>query len=461
MINSSLAINYKVNEIKSEAYPGEWLEYNITLINNESINQQVYINSFIMSETFKDEVLINPSININVKARNNETITIRARVNEEVKNGLYQVPIIFSYNNITERLFLKSLILNSELNPIKITNLTIIKPEKIKPLTRTNITLIIISNTNFNPKLLIALSSNDEIISECESIITLNSGINIIKKELVVPKTMPGEYSLLTTIELNNELLKQSITNVTITPYKSLITNQTITESLLGKKVIKRVINDGTITTSTIINHTINPLEEPLISNIKLSIINNNKVINEYELIISNHAVNSNITLNPGEEAVLTIKSDYSVLILTPLLIISAVIMWLYLNKKVIIRKEIIECRKDKNELIIKVGIKVKNVSMRKVKNVRVIDDLPSYARKAGGFGSLIGEINQEKGAVIFNAGTLNPKEELLLSYKFKTDVELIGRISLPPAIIKYVVNNKTLISRSNTPLIHLIKGGQ
>jgi hypothetical protein len=167
------------------------------------------------------------------------------------------------------------------------------------------------------------------------------------------------------------------------------------------------------------------------------------------------------VTLESGESAELIIEFSYFVLLIIPFIIILIIIGWFFMTKRVTVHKEIIECRKEDKELTIKVGISVKNVSLNSIHDVNIIEDLPVYAKKAGAFGSIKGEIDRKKGTITFLPGRLDPKEEVLISYKFKTDVELIGRVSLPPATIKFKSNNKTMIVKSNTPGIELIKGGE
>lgn len=234
----------------------------------------------------------------------------------------------------------------------------------------------------------------------------------------------------------------------------SLINESSVkSEDLFGKIVSKVIVNNGNESVSVNINYSMSVLE-PLLLSKAVVIINNG----ESSPVVSDYFISQVVSLSPGESVELLVEFDYGSLLLAPFFVILTLIAMFFFTKRLVIKKEIIECRKEAGELMIKVGISVRNISLRSVSDVRIIEDLPVYASKAGGFGSIHGEISKEKGTITFSPGRLDPKEEVLITYKFMTDVDLDGRVNLPPATVKYVVKNKVNSSKSNTPTIQLIK---
>jgi hypothetical protein len=227
---------------------------------------------------------------------------------------------------------------------------------------------------------------------------------------------------------------------------------------MFGKRVLKSLSNDGTQAVNISVNYTTSLVEPLLFNKAIITIFRDDTSINSSRTFFSNGLINETVCLLPGDSAELVVDFSYGSLLLIPFIIILAVICWFLLSKKVSINKDLIECVKEGDYLLVKVGIRVKNISIKRLRDVRIIEDLPVYAKKAGGFGTIKGQVDKDKGLIVFDVGSLDPKEEVMVSYALKTDVELIGRVSLPPSKVKYVFNRKVKSVSSNTPVIRLIK---
>jgi hypothetical protein len=469
LFSSCLAMIYDVENVNIIAFPGENLEYKINITNNHTTSKQVYINKIFIDNTFRNQMIsIEPSINLIIGSGESEVVDIKIPVSEELARGiyrtLYRTSLFVSYDDdVTDSVDLDAVILSDVIEPLEIDEIEVFLPSSVTPVYDFNITIRAISNVaSISPVFRVLVSSDFNIIYESSSIHELVDGVNVFKRIVSLPDdTSPGVFDLLVEAELSGKVISQKISELNVNAYDSVNYSLSISEGLLGKSVHKIVSNNGTVAVTTSVNYTASIIEPLLINRALLLIKEDGVTVSSKEVMLTNNEIIELVTLEPGQSAELVVEFSYGVLFLIPFVVILSVIGWYFFTKRVVIVKEIIECKKEDDDVIIKVGIGVKNVALKSVHNVKIIDDLPIYVRKIGSFGSIRGEINKDKGVVTFNVGRLDPKEEVLISYKFKTDMELVGRVSLPPAIVKYTFKRKVSASRSNTPFIRLIKGGQ
>jgi hypothetical protein len=464
MAGVTSAVSYEVTGVKTRVYPEESLIYRINIINNDSVSKEVYINKYMVENTFGMASSVRPSINLVLSPNSSTIINVTIPVSNSVTKGTYSTPLLFSYGNTTtDRVYLESVILSKVLEPIELQNITVINPESIIPVHEFNTTVTLLCNIeSVYPLVKITVSDDNGIIYESSSVQELKEGINVFRRSVKLPdRTMPGTYTLLVEASVSGRVITQGVGDLVINPYTYINYSAGVYEDLFGKRVNRTADNLGTEIINTSVNYTTSLLEPLLINRILLLIKKDGNIISSTTPVISDYLINELVTLESGESAELIIEFGYGLLIAIPFVIILVIIGWFFVTKRVIVKKEIIECHKDGNELTVKVGVSVKNVSLSSINNVKIIEDLPVYAKKAGAFGSIKGDIDRKKGIITFLPGRLDPKEEVLLSYKFKTDIELVGRVSLPPATVKFRVDDKVMIVKSNTTGIELIKGGE
>jgi len=463
VFSASSALVYEVEGVKTRVFPEEVLEYSVNITNDEASTKQVYINKFVIESTFGKAVSVKPSINLILQPNQSEVISLTVPVSAEMVKGVYRTPLIVSFDNVTDRVFIDSVILSRVVEPIELQNISVITPASVIPLNDFNITVTLLVNVeSVYPLIKVFVSGDSGIIYESSSVQGLVEGINIFNRGVKLPdNTLPGVYDVLVEAELTGKLITQGVADLLVNPYTLTSVEDNAQEDLFGKDLSRVISNDGTETINVSVNYTASIIEPLLVSKALLNIREDGVVVSSRVVDLSNYVVDELVTLAPGQSAELVLEFNYAGLLLIPFIVIISVLAWFFITKRVIVEKEILECRREGDEIVVKVGISVKNVSLKSIRDVRIVEDLPIYAKKAGGFGSIRGEIDREKGIINFDAGRLDPKEEVMISYKFKTDVELIGKVRLPPVTIKYKSGGKLMISKSDTPIIHLIKGGQ
>ncbi len=464
VISQAFALTYEVKNVKTRVFPEESLQYTINFTNDASENIHVYINTinFINFGT----VSVKPSVNLYLDPNESIAVNLTITVRADMIPGEYITPLIVTYNSTTEKINILSTILYKSVEPVKLQNLTLVGTYTADPRNPFNITGTIVSNVDeVYPRFNVVISNENRIIYNSSSIVKFTKGLNEFTKEIVLdPKLEPGEYTLLVEAIVGGKVITQSAKTLRISSYKNSSISVSATEDLFGKRILKTINNTGNEDIVVNINHTSNPLESFLITSIEYKIYEGNKLIEERKFSSSdmvNNMFARNVTLKRGQSALLTINISYLPLTLLPFFVLLAIFAIVVFNRKIKVAKEIILSKREGKELLIKIAIRVKNIGFKPVNEVLIIEDIPLYVKKLGGFGSIKGEVDKVKRWLKFNCGTLRPREEVLISYKFKTDVELVGRVSLPPALVKFKYKGKIKEVKSNTPIIEIIKGGE
>ncbi|HLE06940.1 MAG TPA: hypothetical protein VI790_06300, partial [Candidatus Nanoarchaeia archaeon] len=365
--------------------------------------------------------------------------------------------LVVSADGVTENVPINAVILSRDEWSGAVQNITVILPGSIDPLSSFNVTVTSLCNLkSLFSVFKFIVSSDSGVIYSSESSYELVHGINVIEKEIKIPDyTDPGEYFFIVSTELPGSLLNQGVSTLVVNEFSLVNESVVVSEDLFGKTLVKSIVNKGNSVINVSVNYTAKLLEPLLVTGSGISV--GNKLV--AKPVFDGYFASNVITLMPGESAILSISFGYGPLLLAPFVVLLVIVGWFFITKRVSISKEIIECVKEDGELMIKVGISVRNVSTKSISDVSVIEDLPVFAKKAGGFGTIKGDIDKDKGVINFSVGRLDSKEEVLISYKFKTDIELVGRISLPPASAKFSVDGKVVVLKSNTPIVQLIKG--
>lgn len=458
----SHALEYKIENVNIIAFPNETLEYKVIITNNESTTKQVYINKLFVENLFEGRnVNVSPSINQAINPGESKTVSISIPVTEDLAKGvyrtIYKTYLVVSADGITENVPINAVILSRDEWAGAVQNITVILPNSINPTEGFNVTITSLCNLkSLFSVFKFIVSSDSGIIYSSESSHELVHGINVIEKEVKIPdSTAPGVYFFIVSTELPGSLLNQGVSNFVVNEISLVNESMVVIEDLFGKTVTKSIVNEGNNVINISVNYTAKLLEPLLVTSSGISI--DGELVTKP--VFDGYFASSVIQVLPGESVVLSISFGYGPLIIAPFIVLLVVIGWFFITKRVSIGKEIIECVKEDGELMIKVGISVRNVSTKSISDVRVVEDLPVFAKKAGGFGTIKGDVDKDKGVINFSVGRLDSKEEVLISYKFKTDVELVGRISLPPASAKFSVDGKVVVLKSNTPIVQLIKG--
>jgi len=211
IISSASAMSYDVINVNSRVYPGENLAYRINITNDGSSQEKLYINKFLVENTFGMAMSVLPSINLVLNAGESTMINISIPVASDTVKGTYRTPLLISYGNTSARVYLESVILSRVVEPVELQNITVINPEAIIPVDEFNITITLLCNVeSVFPIVNVIVYNDNGIIFESSSVQSLKSGINVFRRSIKLPdRTLAGTYTVLVNSELSGRVVAQ------------------------------------------------------------------------------------------------------------------------------------------------------------------------------------------------------------------------------------------------------------
>ena len=165
------------------------------------------------------------------------------------------------------------------------------------------------------------------------------------------------------------------------------------------------------------------------------------------------------IKLQPDEESVIIIETDYRPLLYALLALILAVVIYFYIRDPIIVLKNCDVMKITEGGINeIKVVLVLRNRTKEHIKNLRLVDLIPKIAHveKSKEVGTLHPNrtVNTPKGLAIEWNFDMDPKEERLVSYCLKSKLSILGGLRLPRAQVHLTIKGKKKKVRSNN--IHI-----
>ncbi len=160
-------------------------------------------------------------------------------------------------------------------------------------------------------------------------------------------------------------------------------------------------------------------------------------------------------SLDPGEGKVIHIETDYREFFYGA--IGAIILIWLlywYFKKDLMLMKRITSVQHSQDNVsTINVLLLLKNKSMRKVKNVKLMDGMANVVERPSEFGSVkptrvLRSVSGTK--MLWDIPVIEPGAEIAISYTVKSKAKIIGRLQVPVAMVKYMKSGRRRIVKSN-----------
>ncbi len=161
-------------------------------------------------------------------------------------------------------------------------------------------------------------------------------------------------------------------------------------------------------------------------------------------------------SIKPGQKIVISYEIDYyGIYIAVAVAIIAGIAYW-YFSRVIIVKKSLIDYKRGRGFMDLKIQIRIKNNKNRTIKNLTILEHIPPLIREVKEFGTMKGEIEKIKGKryIKWKLEEIKPKEEIFLSYKVRTSLEVIGELMFDPTKVKWKENGKEKTSDSNVLVI-------
>jgi len=160
------------------------------------------------------------------------------------------------------------------------------------------------------------------------------------------------------------------------------------------------------------------------------------------------------VSLEPKQS--ITVIETFSVLpFIIATILIALLLIWFYRKNKVSVRKEIVPGEAHGDKKTIRIRLIVKNKTHRRIKSVTITDFVPAPLKLIHAqYGTLRPDIvkkQQVATTLVWKLESLAPREERVLTYNALASLKIIGKVSLPPAVVGVKINKKKEIYSSNT----------
>ena len=435
LISTAAALNVSIMDINSTVLPLDSATYNVTLTSSSNQPDVVNINT-----DAGDWIVTPQTVTLPANASKSFVLTITPRTGRGLSN--YRVPLTFSgirsgESVQTSVLLTISVDLLVKGYPPNI-QLQVTVPSTVDPRNQMKVD-VFLKNNNLREYqgLIVALESDlfsDTITAPLEALSTF-------KKSFLFsldPQQAPGLHNLSVEIRLpeDGKVIARDDSNYEVTGYASPSHSlQTVDKGFLKKVEVITSKNDGNKKVATTVTYNI-PWFEDLFTKFDPQ---GTVQKDEQRMVVWD------LTLQPQEEHTITLTKNYLPLFIIILAIIAIVILYFVLRSPIVALKEAQITGADEEGMSeMKVRLFVKNRSGKQIQKLKIIDRVPHIAEfmQHAHLGTLQPTKvtrSEKKGTLArWEIESLEPYEERIISYKIRSKLKIVGKMSLPEAKIKF-----------------------
>ncbi len=153
--------------------------------------------------------------------------------------------------------------------------------------------------------------------------------------------------------------------------------------------------------------------------------------------------------LSPGETfSVRTTTNWFYPLLIIILIGVIIYLIYIYINKHLVIKKNVSFVKTKSGEFALKVRLKVK--AKKFMEKVSIYDRLPAMAKLYENYGSPPSQVDKKSGRLKWDFKHLAEGEERILTYIFYSKIKIVGKFELPPATGIYEIQGQIHETQSN-----------
>jgi len=247
----------------------------------------------------------------------------------------------------------------------------------------------------------------------------------------------PGNYSVDIRLETDNKTIAQVRKDVHVIGYSDVGVEQTTIKGLFSYTEHLKIYNDGNYDATKLVKVEKNFFE-------KLFTSTSARYVSLSENGVS--YITWTVPLKPQETYDITVNTNYTILVIILILIVAGIIMYYIFRSPVLLFKRAkIVSSSDDGISEIRVKLHLKNRSGRVIKNIKVIDKYPKIVSlvEDNSLGTLkpskMLSADKVHSLLSWNLDSLEPYEERLLSYTVRSQLNIVGNLSLHPAKVRFL----------------------
>lgn len=443
LFSSAFALSVQITPVDNSGRPGDILEYSIYLSNPATTEKTVLMYMIsTLSNTFE------PAYQITVPASGSETITLYLNLPTSVTEGRYYDSVYFDIDNLIQDTQTISYSVEGPEQYYDFKSLSV--PSQVDPREQFNITLNIENGYEAVERVYATIEVYEEdgtdLFYSVEVIDTLFGNNSIDLPVILNPELSPTTANVRVSLSWYNSDMGSLIQPFSIIGYElnttEPVSSTTITSTTSGKVIT----NNGTLALQSFdYEIPLNQLDVYFIfdASVDYTLTSESIIFHVPELL-------------PGESIELSYESSYSIMYLLPFALIGLVYLFYYFTRTISVKKEVYEMKRGLNYVGFKIVLKITNISNKKIKRLRVVEPLPPIISQVYDYGTLHGELKTTKGQknIRWNLGILKPNEEVILSYKVKSKIGLVGELRLDKGFVEVRDANSQVISKVSTNTI-------
>jgi hypothetical protein len=437
VISSVLALDYDYEIVDGSAHPGEHFEYRVTIINDAG--KEVSASAYSPHGDFS------PTYPYSISSGESKTVTLKIYVELTDYPGEKFYPIYLS-DGVEEINF--SIPGRVVFREIEVRDMAY--PSSINPSSEVQVSLKVINS--YTPRdtflRLQAIDNKGDVYAEKEIQASLKVGSNTIRIPLLFETiSPPGAHYLIVSTDFGPVAQRDFIINVQ--EFGDYEVTEDITENILGAKGDITLKNTGNKVLS---GHELSTPMSFFRRIFTLSKTSGSKY-SAGRLVLE---VND---LEPGKETHLKYYVSYLPLYLSPFILAGLFFLFKYYTQKIRVVKEVFDQKVEEGKLSMKTLVRIKNMSNRVLRDVEILDPLPTFADKIGRFGTIKGKM-EERGYsryIKWILDEIKPREDIVLSYFVTTKVGLIGSYNLNPSVVEFMLDKKLYIVKSNRVIVNIV----
>ncbi len=319
-------------------------------------------------------------------------------------------------------------------------NASLIMPEELFPL-KANSAKIMLKNSNLLNITGLNITLKSELFEKSASIDLGPKSEKVVDFSITLDKVPPQKGTATLTIMRGNETISTMSRPYSVAAYGKFSSTESVVKQLLSEEKTVTFSNNGNSDQTEQILIDAGEGWKRLFSstNPEASVTKINNVA----------YYSKELKLGPNQSQSIVVRTDYAPIVYAVIIILVICILYFAFRNPVIIAKEVSEIAVEEGGITkLNVLIKLKNRSGREVKQVKIIERVPSIGKvqiKESETLRPTKTYGYEDGMVMeYHLGKLEPGEIRFISYHLKTKLAVVGGIRLKPVIVQYENGKKS-----------------
>ncbi|MFA5175885.1 MAG: hypothetical protein WC413_01315 [Candidatus Nanoarchaeia archaeon] len=337
------------------------------------------------------------------------------------------------------------------IDPTKFLETDLITPEIIDPRKETNKVELKITNDYDSLLENLQISLSSDIFTDTK---TTTIEPNSIKTEIfdlkLNPDAQEGEHNVEISYYWKDKLVGKTTKTLTVSQYRGVRDIISEDNSILVQKQIIKKINEG--------NAVISEKYIKEVSFIQKLFTSTEPKPNEIVKTDSGYELTWILKFEPKQEYEIKITTNYRTpLIIAIFVLLVAVLLYFKFKRDVVVKKQVLTLRGEKGLSNVKVMLTLYNKRPTTLHNVRILERIPNIVGKPYNFfGPHPERVSRVETMthLFWKIPELKSKQEVIITYRAESRERRLGKLMLPPTLVKYMQGEKLVVSKSNRILL-------